>query len=179
MKKITVWILLLGLIAASVTAADINDGSNSKHDANYVKYIPKNKAVRIAYEHAGVKADEVAICKAKIDKENSGPVYEVEFIVGNTEYEFDIDAVTGAVVGMEADQAQGPQGPYNGFIGVDKARSIVLDHAGIKPNAKIEYMKTKLDRDDGLIVYEIDFFYNDKKYEYELDAITGKVLEAK
>lgn len=178
MKKIVAFGLMFGLLATGVYAEGKEFHKNAdKHDANYVKYIPKNKAVRIAYEQAGVNADDVAICKAKIDREKSGPVYEIEFIVGETEYEFDIDAITGAVVGMEADQAQGPKGPYNGFIGVEQAKSIVLNHAGIKPDSKIDYMKSELDRDDGLIIYEIDFFYNGKKYEYELDAVTGKVLE--
>ncbi len=179
MKKIVALCLMFGLLATVAEAKGKPFYKDAdKHDANYVKYIPKNKAVKIAYEQAGINADEVAICRAKIDREQSGPVYEIEFIVGNTEYEFDIDAVTGAVIGMEADQTEGPQGPYNGFIGVDQAKSIALNNAGIKPDAKIDSFKCELDRDDGLIVYEIDFFYNDKKYEYELDAVTGKVLEA-
>lgn len=180
MKKIIAFFLMSGLFVTGLYAEGIEFHKNAdKNDANYVKYIPKNRAVRIAYELAGVNADEVAICKAKIDKDKSSPVYEIEFIVDGTEYEIDIDALTGSVVGMEADQAQGPRGPYNGFIGVEKAKSIALNCAGIKPASNVRYEEIKLGRDDGLIVYELEFLHNGKKYEYEIEAITGKVLEAK
>lgn len=171
MKRIVLLLMLLGFVALSLEAADI---SANRHG----NYIAKNEAVAIAYKHAGVKADDVTICKVRVEREKGRIVYEVEFISDGIEYEFDIDAISGKILGLEGDLAQGPVAPHVGFIGVDRARSIALDHAGIKPNAPIMYSKIKMERDDGLIIYELDFFYNNRKYEYEIDAITGKVLEA-
>ena len=180
MKKSVVFGLVSCLLATGLYAegVEFHKNADNKNDANYVKFIPKNKAVKIAYEQAGVEADDVSICRAKIDRKKTGPVYEIEFIVGDTEYEIDIDAVSGSVVGMEADFAQIPNELNKGFIGVAKAKTIALNYAGIKPEASVNFMKVELDRDDGLIVYELDFTCNGRKYEYEIDAVTGKLLKA-
>ena len=161
---------LLTFVGANAVAAQ----QGQKHST----YISKNQAVHEAYRHAGVKADDVAICKTKIEKEKGRIFYNVEFIAGKVEYEFDIDATTGKILGLDGELAQGSAAPHKGFIGVAKAKSIALDYAGIRPDSPIEHQKIELDRDDGLVVYEVNFFYNGKKYEYEIDAVTGKVLEA-
>ena len=62
------------------------------------------------------------------------------------------------------------------YIGADKARSIALEDAGLKV-ADATFTAAKLDRDDGRYVYEIDFYTADKEYDYEIDAISGKILD--
>lgn len=171
MKKGFFLLMIFSFVLLSLNAADMSANSHEN-------YISKNEAVAIAYKHAGVKADDVTICKVGVEREKGRIVYEVEFISDSIEYEFDIDAISGKIIGLEGDLAQGPAAPHIGFIGVDKAISIALNHAGIRPNASIQYSRIKLERDDGLIIYELNFFHNNKKYEYEIDAITGKVLEA-
>ena len=60
-----------------------------------------------------------------------------------------------------------------GRIGVEKAREIVLTQLEID-NAV--FSEGEYDLDDG--VYELEFTADGVEYEYELDAVTGKVLEA-
>ena len=38
-------------------------------------------------------------------------------------------------------------------------------------------IKCELDREDGRVVYEIEFKSNGMEYEYEIDASTGAVLK--
>ena len=33
-----------------------------------------------------------------------------------------------------------------------------------------------MDQDDGRIVYDIEFYFGKKEYNYEIDATTGKIL---
>ena len=60
-------------------------------------------------------------------------------------------------------------------IGVDKAKSIALGNAGLK-SSDVTFTSAKLERDDGGYVYEIDFHSADTEYDYEIDAVTGKIL---
>jgi uncharacterized membrane protein YkoI len=61
-------------------------------------------------------------------------------------------------------------------IGVDKAKSIALKHAG-KAASEVSFTKAKLDNDDGKAVYDVEFRSGQTEYEYEIDAASGKILE--
>lgn len=52
---------------------------------------------KIALEHAGLKEEDISYFKMKLDTDHGVTEYEVEFVSGNTEYDYDIDAVTGAI----------------------------------------------------------------------------------
>lgn len=61
-------------------------------------------AQKIALEHAGVKAVDATITKSKLDYDDGRPEYEGKIIYGGTEYEFTIDAATGAVMEWDAEK---------------------------------------------------------------------------
>ncbi len=61
-------------------------------------------AQKIALEHAGVKAVDATIAKSKLDYDDGRPEYEGKIIYGGTEYEFTIDAATGAVMEWDAEK---------------------------------------------------------------------------
>ena len=65
-------------------------------------------------------------------------------------------------------------GPVSNYIGVDKAKSIALKDAGVSSSAAV-FTKAKLDREDGMMVYELEFYSGDTEYEYEINATTGKI----
>lgn len=65
------------------------------------------------------------------------------------------------------------------YIGISKAKSIALSHAGHKKSV-VRFVKAKRDREDGRVVYEIEFRLRKNRrieYEYEIDARTGKILD--
>lgn len=62
------------------------------------------------------------------------------------------------------------------YIGEAKAKQIALDHAGLSEDAISSY-RWKLDRDDGVMVYDIEFISAHTEYDYEIDALAGTVLE--
>lgn len=67
------------------------------------------------------------------------------------------------------------QTPNNGGIGLEKAKEIALQHAGLAAN-QVTFSKGKLDWEDGVQVYEIEFYTTNKEYDYEINAATGKIL---
>ena len=63
------------------------------------------------------------------------------------------------------------------LISVAKAKSIALSQV---PGANESHLgEVDLDREHGRMVYEIEIFYNNSKYEYDIDAVTGEIVGSK
>ncbi len=65
----------------------------------------------------------------------------------------------------------------NAEINMDKAKNIALNHAGFSAT-QVTFTKTKVDFENGVKCYEIEFYADSAEYEYEIDALTGQVLTA-
>ena len=61
------------------------------------------KAKEIALAHAGLSQDKVSFVKAELDYEDGIKVYDTEFYSGNVEYDYDIDASSGAIVSSSSE----------------------------------------------------------------------------
>ena len=68
-------------------------------------FIGVDCAKSIVLGHAGVSTASVSLSKAKLDDDDGKGVYEIEFYVGNTEYDYEIDAHSGAILEASADNA--------------------------------------------------------------------------
>ena len=64
----------------------------------------------------------------------------------------------------------------SGYIGESKAKQIALAHAGVSEGS-IRELECELDREDGIMVYEIDFECGNYEYEYEINAATGEIVK--
>lgn len=64
-----------------------------------------------------------------------------------------------------------------GAVSEAKAQEIALAHAGVKP-ADATITKSKPDYDDGRQVYEIEWYANGAKYDYEIVVATGEVVKS-
>lgn len=66
------------------------------------------------------------------------------------------------------------------YIGVERAKQIALDDAGFSENEVI-FSTAKFEKDDDdddeAPEYEIEFFKDNVEYEYDIDALTGKILD--
>ena len=63
------------------------------------------------------------------------------------------------------------------LIGKSKAESVALKHAGLE-KAQVKFFECKLDAENGVKVYEVEFYFNGYEYEYEINAVTGKIIKA-
>lgn len=136
------------------------------------------KAGEIAFEHAKVSRGEAVDYRSKLENEDGVWVYEIEFRVGNTEYEYEIDAETGRIISAEKETknetAQGGEVRLTGSQAVAKA----LEHAGLSAS-QVKELECELDYEDGKPIYEIEFKYGNTEYEYEISAYDGSVVSSK
>lgn len=168
-------------------------------------YIGAEKAKSIALENVGVSASKATFTKVETDTFNGSAVYDIEFYTASNEYDFEIDAFTGEILeksseafqtqisyeeatqpaASSSDQSAQPsysdsQSQSSGnsatsdYIGIDKAKKIALKHAGV---SNVTFTKSKLDSDDGVKTYEIEFISGDREYEYEINAYTGAIMD--
>lgn len=64
--------------------------------------ISKEDAEQVVFDDAGVTRDQVtAWDKSELDTDDNRQIWEIEFDIDATEYEYDIDAVTGEILKKE------------------------------------------------------------------------------
>ena len=66
--------------------------------------LTEDQALARALKHAGLKRNQVDfVKKVELDREHRTMVYEIKFYQGNLEYDYDVDAETGAILKFEKD----------------------------------------------------------------------------
>lgn len=165
----------------------INFNKNS-----FKKTIGAQKAKDIALNHADLKANDVFFTKAQLGFHDQITLYRVEFVSNSKKYYYEIIASSGEVrlfkiediISNHTDNVTLPSNPLpsqnnwsnTSNITVEKAKQITLDHAHVSEKDAL-FKKVKLDHDDGIEVYEIEFYYNDLEYNYEINASNGTIIE--
>ena len=166
------------LVTADRAASQKSDsGSYIGTNTNTGSYIGESRAKEIALADAGVKAANAVFLKASLDWDDGRAEYEVEFYSGNTEYDYDIDALTGAILSSDRELENfdiGTAASGSGsVISAEKAKSIALNRA---PSGAT-VVKCQLDRDDGRTVYEVELRSGRMEYDCEIDAVSGQILK--
>ena len=86
-----------------------------------------------------------------------------------------ISALCGAALLTLTIAGCGQQNAQADYIGLDAAKAIALENAGISESAA-SFSTTGLDRQNGTDFYTIDFTANGQSYAYSIDALTGNIL---
>ena len=142
-------------------------------------YIGEAAATAAALTHAGVSEADTIYLRCWVEHDDGrAECYEVEFLAGTTEYQYEIDLYTGAVLKSEREShsvpASGSSGPH---IGEAAAKSAALTHAGVS-ESDASRIQVELDRDDGRTLYEVEFHVGRTEYSYEIDASSGAIVKA-
>lgn len=162
------------------TAVESNTSIHSSGTASQDAYIGAQAAQQIALAHAGVTAAQAQYFASDYDYEDGRMVYEVEFFADGAEYEYDIDAATGAIVQYEREQKQGgtsaPSATPSGGtdIGASAAKTAAFQNAGVQ-ESEVTGLQVHHDEDDGIVVYEIEFRAGTTEFEYEISGVDGSV----
>lgn len=179
------------------TSNSSNNNQENSVPSTSSKTISLEEAKKKALSDAGLSNVDVTFTKTQFDRDDGITLYEIEFYTTTQKYDYEINASTGEIHSKEVEKIKStstgtgslPQGNTqnnndnhsnhtnnnsNSYIGVERAKEIALNHAGV---SNVTFKKSELDRDDGRMVYEIEFYKNSMEYSYEIDATTGNILD--
>ena len=170
-KKLFMALALFGLIFTGSTTTSVFAAG---------KIISKEAAKSAAFKQAGVKSNQVTALEVEYDAydDEHDQVYDIEFKANGYKYSYEIDANDGKVLKIEKKKLKTTTKVTKSstYIGVASAKSIALKHAKLK-SSKVTFTKARLTTDDGIKVYDIEFRTGSTKYDYEINAKTGKIIE--
>ena len=168
--------------------------------AAQVKRLDMETAKNSALKAAGFSSEEVSFHSVELDRRNGIEYYDVEFTADGKEYDYDIDALTGIVIGTETpetvkentkkptetpvldvkDQTETSeiksdtnQKSSDNQISENEAKKIAL--AQVPGAAESNIRDWEVDYDDGRLEYEGSIHYNEMEYEFEIDGYSGAI----
>lgn len=137
--------------------------------------IGKSAALTAALNYAGATQDTKVDADVDPELDENPAYYEVElyhYTQGKLKYK--VDAYSGKVIRGPKDALKGAAtNPTQ--ISEAQAIEIALNHAGVKQSDTTAVFAHK-DMEYATLVWEVEFYANGMKYEYDLDAGTGAVV---
>lgn len=162
--------------------------------------ITLENAGEIALNHAKTAADQAVFIKKKTDFEDGNRIYKLEFYTPDyREYEYEIDGKSGEIIswsfdsdssharqdaaqkGVQAnstaisDTQTDTQSSENS-VSLENAKATALKTAGLQ-DEQVTWGRTYKEYDDGRLLYKGKFFYKSFEYEFEIDTVTGAVVD--
>lgn len=142
--------------------------------------VTEEQAKTIAVEKAGLKTEDVTFIKTKLDREDGVEVYDIEFMQDKTKYSAEVRVSDGAVVSWDVDYDNfitdtNSSNQSSGDIGVEKAKEIALNKAGLTAGDVI-FTEASMDYDNGRNVYEIEFRQGRTEYSAEILVSDGTIV---
>ena len=187
--------LTTALLAVAVAAGIATGCGASGQD------IGQDEAKRIAFEDAGVSESDTSRLKVEKDRDDGVLQYDVQFSVDEKEYSYDINGANGEILSADV-ETKGTAGQSAAASGQDDtaagagagntdntgntagAADVAVSEADARaaalervPGATEADIRMELDFDDGYYIYEGDIIYDQKEYEFEIDAQTGSFLK--
>ena len=179
--------------------------NNTVANENKGSKITLDEAKKIALNHANLTSKEVSFINAEADMDNGVEFYDIEFYSNNKEYDYEISVADGKIIEYDydvegygestnvsnnntsnnnvANNNQNTNKPNTNTnsntssnkISADKAKKIALNHANLTSN-QVSYVQVEADFDDYTPSYDVEFYYNNVEYSYEINANDGNII---
>ena len=134
-------------------------------------------AKKIALDDAGVSEKVTFTEETLVAGGIKSPYYYFAFESASARWTYKIDAVLGVIMDKTYDKII-PPAPE--FIGLEKAKQIALEDAGLDETAqKIVFTREELSRNSGKPCYILEFYTDKCAYSYKVDAVSGEIIGKK
>ena len=136
------------------------------------------QAEEIALNHAGLTHSQVENLRSHYDRDDGVEEYDVEFRSGDYDYDYTVDAHTGAILSQEKEYEAPPATPaQEKQITAEEAQAIALAHAGFAAD-QVERLRTRFEPEEPRdpAHYDVEFYRDGLEYDYEIHAETGQIL---
>ena len=134
-------------------------------------------AKKIALDDAGVSEKVTFTEETLVAGGIKSPYYYFAFESASARWTYKINAVLGVIMDKTCDKIIPPASE---FIGLEKAKQIALEDAGLDETAqKIVFTREELSRNSGKPCYILEFYTDKCAYSYKIDAVSGEVIGKK
>ena len=141
------------------------------------RFITLADAKKIALDDAGVNVKVVFTTEELVAGGIKSPYYYFVFESDSARWTYKIDAVLGVIMDKTCDKIIPPTPE---FIGLEKAKQIALEDAGLDETAqKIVFTREELSRNSGKPCYILEFYTDKCAYSYKVDAVSGEIIGKK
>lgn len=192
-KKIKIFTAVMAMtmmmtMGCGISGNTVTQNSSSKTGND----IGQDEAKKIAFEDAGVEEADATRLKIERDQDDGMLQYDVKFSVAEKEYDYEINGTDGTIISadVETERSGGNTAKdqtnssssgntenttgSNVAVSEEDAKAAAL--ARVEGAAETD-IRMELEFDDGYYVYEGDIIYQQKEYEFEIDAQTGNFLK--
>ena len=141
--------------------------------------VTKEDAKSIALDDSGLRNDELVYIRVAGDNEDGVAVWEVEFIAEKLglyhEFDYTVRKSDGKILDKDYELEAVPFTGAAEAIDKEVAKGLAVKEFNINLS-DAKFLKTEVDIDDGVKVYDIEFVSGDVKYSCEITA-NGRVTE--
>ena len=166
-----------------------------------VSRIDLETAKAAAIEAAGFTAEEVSFLSAELDKRNGIEYYDIDFRADGKEYDYDVDALTGMIIGSESPEVakksadavplkatevpveeltakleeNTPNNADTTSKEISESEAKKIAFAQVPEAKESDIREFEVDYDDGRLEYEGSIYYGEMEYEFEIDGYSGAI----
>lgn len=152
-----------------------NGGSADTSQPSQTGEIDADHALSIALEDAGISKDDLFSYKTERDRDNGMSIYEIEFDTDYGDYSYEIETNGGRIISADYDvDDRYIRSLEDSPITEEDAKAIVQSKV---PGSSSEDIRIREERDDRETRFEGELFYDDAKYEFEIDERTGVIVD--
>lgn len=152
-----------------------NGGSADTSQPSQTGEIDAEQALSIALADAGVSEDDIYSYKTERDRDDGISVYDIEFDTDYGDYSYEIETNGGRIISADYDvDDRYIRSLEDSPITEEDAKAIVQSKV---PGSSSEDIRIREERDDRETRFEGELFYDDAKYEFEIDERTGVIVD--
>ena len=165
--------------------------------------ITLEQAKEAVLKHAGLEADQETFLKEKLDLDDKRQRWKVEFYTEDFQkFDYEVDGETWEIVEWDYDadsryarqdaalkagrtpiagskpsgSASKSAGREDGAISLADAKAVALKMASLQ-DSQVTWGRVHKEYDDGRQIYKGEFYFQDMEYEFEVDALTGELVD--
>ena len=182
--------VLMAVLVTAMIFALYGCSGNLDEKNEQKSLISVDTAKEMAFYDSGADPENTLITRRKLI-DDDGPVYLICFTTWTENrtirYEYDIDGTSGEVkesrkkiqsfapAKIKGEDKASEYRSGKDFIGVAKARKLVLEDAGLDAE-ETEFRSIRLESRDKRALYVTEFYSMGITYMFHIDAVNGKVL---
>ena len=151
-----------------------------------ISRIDLDAAKAAAIEAAGFSEADVTFVSAELDRRNGIEFYDIDFHANGKEYDYDIDAFTGTVIGSETPERADkddkvppvkdtPENTASSKTEISESEAKKIALAQVPGAKESDIRGFEIDYDDGRLEYEGSIYFEEMEYEFEIDGYSGAI----